>query len=152
MSSSFSNVIVHGNILLSTSRGRFSHGQKISFITDSARWLSRRFGKDLQTTFNCIENLLQSAFYLVLQKLQNKWTKSPPTTSWAMFISTEVLPKKMGGFLHGSHHALQRIHSWKLSTNFSWEKSCVLNTIIFWQSAITFKKVLMVKYAANTTQ
>lgn len=59
--------------------------------------------------------------------------------------------KENGRFPTGVCHALQMIHSWKSSTNF-WEKSCVLNTIIFWQSANTFNKVWMVKYAENVTQ
>lgn len=61
--------------------------------------------------------------------------------------------KENGRFPSGVRRALQRTLSCKSNTNSSWEKSCVLNKIIVWQSAIAFKKkVSMVKYTANITQ
>lgn len=69
-----------------------------------------------------------------------------------MFITTEVLPKKMAGFLQGSIMHYRGFTAGSQVRTLP-EKSCVLNMIIFWQSAITLKKkVLMVKYAANVTQ
>lgn len=65
--------------LLSTYRGRFSHGQNISFIADSARLLSRRFGKDLQTIFSCIKKSVAKCFLptsMKAAKLMNKITSN----------------------------------------------------------------------------
>jgi len=107
-------------IILTAFKGRFSHSQEVYFITDSTFYLTRRLGKDLQVTFSCIENLLQCAFYLVLWKLENKWTKSLPTTCLSKFIPTEVFSKENGSFPYRENHTLQRIHSWKSSTNSSW--------------------------------
>lgn len=134
-------MIVHGNILLTQylQRKIFSW-PKYFFYCRFSTFTQQKIWERFANNFQLYRKSATKCFLPSSMKAAKQMNKITSNNFLINVYHYWGFSKENGRFPIVVCHALQRIRSWKSSTNSSWEKSCVLNTIIFLQSTITFSK------------